>query len=105
MCIRDRLGANLNQRIDYTLFDSLKSNPLSAYRDSSSNKVPQFFCQSKPEDFSPEREDNNQYLSPSRQLGKQGNSQVTILGLNKHNPLLDQPKANNSRKGEFCYGT
>ena len=58
----NKLGANINQRIDYTLFDSLKSNPLSAYRDSSSNKVPQFFCQSKPEDFSPEREDNNQYL-------------------------------------------
>ena len=102
----NKLGANLNQRIDYTLFDSLKSNPLSAYRDNSNNQVPQFFCQTKPEDFSPEREDmNNQYLSSSQQLGKQGNSQVTILGLNNENPLLDQPRRNNTRRGEFCYGT
>ena len=102
----NKLGANLNQRIDYTLFDSLKSNPLSAYRNSNANQVPQFFCQTKPEDFSPEREDtNNQYLSSSRELGKQGNSQVTILGLNNGNPLLDQPRRNNARKGEFCYGT
>ena len=102
----NKLGANLNQRIDYTLFDSLKSNPLSAYRNSNDNQVPQFFCQTNPEDFSPEREDNNnQYLSPSQQLGKQGNSQVTILGLNNENPLLDQPRRNNARRGEFCYGT
>ena len=58
------------------------------------------------EHFSPEREDmNNQYLSSSQQLGKQGNSQVTILGLNNENPLLDQPRRNNTRRGEFCYGT
>ncbi len=102
----NKLGSNLNQRIDYTLFDSLKSNPLSAYRNSNDNQVPQFFCQTNPEDFSPEREDNNnQYLSSSQQLGKQGNSQVTILGLNNENPLLDQPRRNNTRRGEFCYGT
>ena len=102
----NKLGANLNQRIDYTLFDSLKSNPLSAYRNSNESQVPQFFCQTKPEDFSPEREDmNNQYLVKSQELGKQGNSQVSILGLNRGNPLLDQPRRNNARKGEFCYGT
>ena len=58
------------------------------------------------EKFSKLREDmNNQYLVKSQELGKQGNSQVTILGLNRGNPLLDQPRRNNSRKGEFCYGT
>ena len=102
----NKLGANLNQRIDYTLFDSLKVILFLHIENSNANQVPQFFCQTKPEDFSPEREDtNNQYLSSSRELGKQGNSQVTILGLNNGNPLLDQPRRNNARKGEFCYGT
>jgi len=25
--------------------------------------------------------------------------------LNNENPLLDQPRRNNARRGEFCYGT
>tara|TARA_B100000941_G_scaffold290767_1_gene274575 strand:+ start:4430 stop:5614 length:1185 start_codon:yes stop_codon:yes gene_type:complete len=102
----NKLGANINQRFDYTLFDAVKSNPLSAYRTSNDSQVPKFFCQTKPEDFSPKREEtDNQYLSNSQQLGKQGNAQVTILGLNKPNPLLDQPLGNNNNRGQFCYGT
>ena len=83
----NKLGANINQRFDYTLFDAVKSNPLSAYRSSNNTEVPKFFCQTKPEDFSPQREDDNSYLTNSQLLGKQGNAQVTILGLNKSNPF------------------
>ena len=56
--------------------------------DSNNTEVPKFFCQTKPEDFSPQREEpDNSYLTNSQLLGKQGNAQVTILGLNKSNPF------------------